>query len=196
MVRPKFVYLILSAFIAFFNVISPPFCFSEIYFWEDKGGIKHYTDDTNSIPRQYRNKAKKIYTSKQKEGLPETPQKKIETPDKAKALKKKRDTVQLRQSGNSLTVAAILNGSEPAIFVVDTGASITTISRKVASKLNINNTLRSPKLAFSTANGIIEAPLVKLKSIKLGKTELHDVLAIIHDAAPGYTGLLGLSFLN
>lgn len=194
--KQKFVYLILSAFMVFFIVISPSFCFSEIFFWEDKGGIKHYTDNTNSIPSQYRDKAKIIYTSKQKEELYKTPQKKIETPDKPKNFKKKRNTVKLRQSGNSLIVAATLNGSEPAIFVVDTGASITTISRKVASKLNINNTLNSPKLAFSTANGIIEAPLVKLESIKLGETILYDVMATIHDAAPGYTGLLGLSFLN
>ncbi|HTU01243.1 MAG TPA: carboxypeptidase regulatory-like domain-containing protein, partial [Candidatus Sulfotelmatobacter sp.] len=46
--------------------------------------------------------------------------------------------VPLMRSGNSFFVQAVLNGRRQALFVLDTGASITTISRGVAQELGIS----------------------------------------------------------
>ncbi len=173
---------------------------AEMYQWKDGKGVTHFTNDIESIPREFRDQARLIWKSKPREQQPTAKtneeEKIINTDKTPKSADDKKIIIPLRQSGSSLIVSAKLNGSKSALFVVDTGATITTISTKMAEKLNVNLTANSPVLSVQTANGIIDAPLVKLKSLKIGAAEQKDVMVIVFDAVPGYTGLLGLTFLN
>ena len=180
------------------SVFFASLCFAEMYLWRDEQGTTHYTNDINTIPKQFRNKAKLILKSNSKEEALETGRlnKAEKNKKEIKDINKHKVIVHLLQSGSALIVPAKLNGSEPAFFIVDTGATITTISPKIAAKLNIDITEETPSLSVRTANGVIEAPLINLESIEVGGVEQNDVMAIIHDAVPEYSGLLGLTFLN
>ena len=175
------VFFLLFLFIAF----DPTFSSAAIYSWEDENGITNFSNDKSSIPKQFRDQSKLILKSKkQKED------------DESNDFNNQQAVIPLRRSGSALTVSAKINGFLPALFVVDTGATYTTISREAALKLKINIASNLPTLSLQTANGKTEAPLIKLKSINVGSVALNDVMAIILDIGPGITGLLGLSFLN
>ena len=48
-----------------------------------------------------------------------------------------------------------------------------------------------------TANGLVRAPVVRLRTLELGDTRASDVQAIVHDAVgPRLDGIIGLNFLN
>jgi aspartyl protease family protein len=79
-------------------------------------------------------------------------------------------------------------------FVVDTGATVVSLSSGEAQRLKIN--YRSgPQVAINTANGMASAWQVKLDTVKLGDITLDNVDAVVLDnnAMPV---LLGMSFLN
>ena len=172
----QMVFFLLILFIVFDSTFSS----AAIYSWEDENGITNFTNDKNAIPKQFRDQSKFILKSKQK----------------TKDFDNQKVVIPLRRSGSILTVSAKINGFLPALFVVDTGATYTTISRETAAKLKINIASSLPTLSLQTANGTTEAPLIKLKAVNIGSVVLNDVMAVILDIGSGFTGLLGLSFLN
>jgi clan AA aspartic protease (TIGR02281 family) len=109
-------------------------------------------------------------------------------------------TVQIpfQKRGASVLLPAKLNGQSIGYFILDTGATYTTISRLVAGKLGINTT-GGGSVSLITANGVVQAPLALLDEVEVGgATSLH-VPAVVHDlpnAPSNLVGLLGLSFLE
>lgn len=91
----------------------------------------------------------------------------------------------------------LINGIHNCNFILDTGASYTVISRSVARRLGLH-TKNAPKVKITTANGTVEVPKIKLKSIEIGGMEIKNVDAVIQDIDNhrNVVGLLGLSFLN
>lgn len=96
----------------------------------------------------------------------------------------------------------MLNDRLKAGFVLDTGATYTTISRQIASKLNIS-TKGSKTIKVMTGSGYISAPLVRLDKIELKGMVVRNVDVIITDLPvhgsgndEQVAGLLGLSFLQ
>lgn len=83
----------------------------------------------------------------------------------------------------------------PMRLLVDTGASLVTLSRGDARRMG----LEAPETAFTThlttASGSLPAAPVRLKSVTVGGVRVENVLALIVDAempAP----LLGMSYLG
>lgn len=88
---------------------------------------------------------------------------------------------------------AVVNGA-PVRFLVDTGASLVTLTPADARAVGIG--LR--QLAFderaSTANGLVRMASVSLREIRLGQMTVSDVPAAVIENLN--VSLLGMSFLN
>jgi clan AA aspartic protease (TIGR02281 family) len=106
--------------------------------------------------------------------------------------------VPIQRRGGSALVAARVNGEPVGVFILDTGASYTSVSTTVANRLGIatsgNSTVR-----LATASGVIQAPLAVLDEVDVGGAVARHVPVVVHDL-PGMpsnvAGLLGMSFLE
>ena len=80
-------------------------------------------------------------------------------------------------------------------FLVDTGASLISMSSTEAKRLGINYTA-GQRAMTSTANGMVQTYRVKLDEVRLGELTLNNVDGMVHvgDSLP--IVLLGMSFLN
>lgn len=156
---------------------------ADILRWVDEKGVIHFTDSERNIPEKFRAKAMRIKAS----GPP---------PPAASSLTA--TSVPFQKRGELMTVQATLNEKTTANFIVDTGASYTTISQATARQLDIDLEKDYPILHFQTANGVIQAPLVSVQSIEVGGLKLKDISVAVHDVFPDptLTGLLGLNFLS
>ncbi|MEE8075136.1 MAG: TIGR02281 family clan AA aspartic protease [Candidatus Binatia bacterium] len=157
----------------------------ELFRWEDKDGVVHFTDNPHNIPDQFKEKASRIKSL--------APSKPPETP-----LFPQRVSVPLKGKGATAVVRVVLNDREQANFIVDTGASYTVISRFTARKLGIDLRKEHQKVRLQTANGMIDAPIVPLESIEVGGLRVVKLMAVVHDFSKdrSISGLLGLNFLS
>jgi len=81
-------------------------------------------------------------------------------------------------------------------FLVDTGASVVTLSASDARRAGVPY-LNATKGLLQTANGVVAAYRVKLDTVNLGRITLHNVDGVVVDSdMMGGVALLGLSFLN
>jgi predicted aspartyl protease len=104
-------------------------------------------------------------------------------------------TVPVVMNGSSVIVPVTFNGALGANLALDTGATITVVSRRIASSLALSP-LGTSKVG--TVGGIVTLPLARLKSLKVGDAEVQDLVVSIHDFSPDprIEGLLGLDFLK
>ncbi len=80
-------------------------------------------------------------------------------------------------------------------FLVDTGATLVTLSSSEARRLGIN--YLSGKRAYSqTANGVVSAYRIQLDTVRVGDITAHNVDAIVIEGNGLPLALLGMSFLN
>ncbi len=93
-----------------------------------------------------------------------------------------------------MIVTARLNRSVSASFLIDTGASDVLISQSVADQLGIQIGPETRTKRYLTANGMIENPVVMLRSVDLGGAIVENVPASISPNMK--VGLLGLSYFN
>ncbi|MEK6594807.1 MAG: TIGR02281 family clan AA aspartic protease [Pseudomonadota bacterium] len=98
-------------------------------------------------------------------------------------------------SGGHFFTTATINGISLK-FLVDTGASLITLSSTHAKNAGINY-LSGQKAALMTANGLVPAYRVKLDTVRLGDITLSNVDGVVVEGnALSGAGLLGMSFLN
>lgn len=96
--------------------------------------------------------------------------------------------------GHFFTTAAV-NGVSLR-FIVDTGASMVTLSSTDAKRAGVLY-LSGARSLVQTANGVANAWRVKLDTVRLGSITLTNVDGLVIEGdALGGAGLLGLSFLN
>jgi clan AA aspartic protease (TIGR02281 family) len=99
--------------------------------------------------------------------------------------------------GASVLVPATVNGQPIGYFILDTGATFTSVSRETAQRLGIAS--RGGSVHLATASGVMQAPLALLDEVDVGGAVARHVPAVIHDlpnVPPSIVGLLGLSFLE
>ena len=90
---------------------------------------------------------------------------------------------------------AVVNGVSMQ-FLVDTGASVVTISSDNAKRARISYT-SAPKSLMQTANGVVVAYRVTLDTVSVGGITLNQVEGVVMEGnALGSHGLLGMSFLS
>lgn len=106
--------------------------------------------------------------------------------------------VPIQRRGGSAVVPARVNGEPVGMFILDTGATYTSLSTSVARRLGISDS-GNATVRLVTASGIIQAPLALLDEVDIGGAVARHVPIVIHDL-PGMpssvVGLLGMSFLE
>ena len=80
-------------------------------------------------------------------------------------------------------------------FLVDTGATLVTLSASEAKRLGIDYR-RGQQAVSQTANGRVLVYRVRLDSVTVGGMTIRDVDAVVNDAPGMEVSLLGMSFLN
>jgi len=103
--------------------------------------------------------------------------------------------VPLDGNGTSWVVHATLNGRVTGLFLLDTGASYCVLAPATAQRLGLPATGGAAEL--KTANGVVHAPVVRLRTVDLGSNRARDVPAVVHAAVSApLDGVIGLSYLN
>jgi len=99
--------------------------------------------------------------------------------------------------GSSVIEVTALVGGVPIDFVIDTGASSTSIPTSVLGPLGITVDENTPRQQVRTASDEFEAPVVALPRVNLQGAVVDGMRATVLDlpGQPG-TGLLGLDFLG
>ena len=98
-------------------------------------------------------------------------------------------------NAGTIIVPVTFNRTVTANLLLDTGASMTMISRRLASNLAL------PAIASGAISGIggtISAQIARVDSIKVGDAEVGAMAVAIHDLSrfPRSEGLLGMDFLS
>lgn len=105
--------------------------------------------------------------------------------------------IPLAKAGEHFIVQANINQTASVALMIDTGASITSLSRNKFTQLNlIHQTLGYRTL--STAGGLTQAEIVEVDNFAVGHKQLNNFkLAILDiDSFAGSDGLLGMNFLS
>jgi len=173
---------------------------AEIYRWTDENGRVHFTQDLGQVPPRYRNRAET--GAKSPSGTP-----RVQTYSGGSSMAKRalparaasgggEETYRIRvqRAGTGMLVDVRLNNTVTAPFLLDTGASDVLIPQSVADSLGLQMGPEVRTKRYSTANGVVEQPVVMLRSVSLGGASVENVPASV---SPDMTfGLLGLSFFN
>lgn len=91
-----------------------------------------------------------------------------------------------------------INDEVTGSFVVDTGASVVTVSETMAKRLGLRYDPEKPIPMQLADGGTTDAFPVWLGSLQVGEARAENVQAVVMASAPGpgLDGLLGMSFLN
>jgi clan AA aspartic protease (TIGR02281 family) len=96
---------------------------------------------------------------------------------------------------SSMIVTALMNQRISGNLMIDTGASNTVISKRLAKLL----TLQAAGKAFvHTVGGPVQVAVARLGSLKVGAAEIKNLPVLVHDFSPDphVEGLLGMDFLG
>ncbi len=169
-----------------------------IFSWKDENGITHFTDSPEKIPPKYRDgkveglriieevPSEESSSSNSKMNLPVT---------RLNHLQEYKVPLISTNSGNFI-VDTTINGKVKVKLMLDTGASLMSLSPEVCRKLGIKETSNLPAIQMQTANGISQNKLIALDKVKIGDAEVDLVEASIGKKMLGIGGLLGMSFLS
>ena len=111
----------------------------------------------------------------------------------------KKHSISYNQKGSAISVEALLNGVVKASFILDTGASIVVISKRIADKLGLELDNESSSTFVTLADGRkVKANIVLLDSIAIGNLKAKNVQAAVlkNEEAVSEDGLLGMTFLK
>jgi aspartyl protease family protein len=106
------------------------------------------------------------------------------------------EVVELRHKGGVYEVDVTFNGKVTMPMIFDTGASFTTISADVASRIGLDPRAADQRVELHVADGgVIQASLMTIPSVRVGKFTVENVACAV--MPPGKTQvplLLGQSF--
>lgn len=181
---------------ATFHLSLPRGALAGIYSWKDEKGGIHFTDDLSKIPPQYR--AKESGLTRHRESAPPAATLSNDVPGLGVGPSdfKERDVPLIPAGTGNSFVEVLLNGKVKGVFMVDTGASLTTISDKFLRKLGLAIGKDAPEMPFSTAGGTVWSPVVVLDSVKAGDAEVTNIEASVNNRMEDVDGLLGMNFLG
>ncbi|MBI5201976.1 MAG: clan AA aspartic protease [Elusimicrobia bacterium] len=107
------------------------------------------------------------------------------------------DTIVSRKSGSHLVVQAVLDGRVPCTLMVDTGASLTTISPAIAAKLTPVPGSESDGLTSLADGRRVKVKVFRVSTLEVGRSKEELVpVAVLPSPGNGVDGLLGMSFLE
>lgn len=177
----------------------------DFYKYIDKSGIVHFVDSISKVPKEYHNDLES-HTHKRYDPLSSKERKKLLDNERAQRKKmvqsylaKELETKVVIVNNQVLVPVQIgYSGREIKTFLLlDTGASITLLHRKIARQLG----LRSLEEATSEiADGtLIKTDIAKLSHMTVGpfkKKDIHVAFLKNDSESNMYAGLLGMNFLR
>jgi clan AA aspartic protease (TIGR02281 family) len=172
--------------------------FSGVFSYKDEKGAIHFTDDLSKIPQKYRDSKKGVRKLREARGahrstpVPSAP---IELPGSASQNHEIRIPL-IPVSGGNFLVDTLLNGRVKARLMLDTGASLITLTEEIGRQLGISKHADSAQLPFNTAGGEDWMPLIALETVTVGTAQTKLVEASINSHIKDIDGLLGMSFLG
>ncbi len=107
--------------------------------------------------------------------------------------------VPLTKIGGSLVVQVLLNNTQSAHLIVDTGATMTVLSYDIGAELGLLSGSGVDLSNVNTAGGSVQVSMTKIDQIQVGQAKAENVQVAIHDlpdGISGVSGLLGMSFLK
>jgi clan AA aspartic protease (TIGR02281 family) len=187
------------AALALAALLGPAPAGAEIYSWVDGDGKLHFSSDLSKVPAGQRGRAEAEALRREAEDpVQRHHTHEVAPPARrapARTLAGQRTyTIKVPPGSTTMRVRVRLNDQLDAPFVIDTGASDVVIPRAVADQLGIRPGPDQLTMQYRTANGLVESPVVTLRSVSLGGARVEDVPASISDNLP--VGLLGLSYFN
>jgi len=107
------------------------------------------------------------------------------------------ETIELHRENGVFHIYASL-GKVPTKMVFDTGASLTTISAKLASRIGLKLKTGDPTVQLKTADGtVVEAKRLVIPSVRVGKFTIQNVECAVMPAEKGDVDpLLGQTFFK
>ena len=162
---------------------------ADLYSWRDEKGRLHVTDNLSNIPAEFRKQSGKIKTFESKPAPAFS--------EKAKPSRQKEYVIPLAAAtDNHFIINVAINGGGTARLLLDTGATMITLSQDTARRVGLN-LLEAPKMPFSTAGGKALMPLINLDRVDVGGASARFVEAAVNPLDMGdIDGLLGMSFLS
>jgi len=150
----------------------------EIYRWQDEQGRLHFTDNLSTVPESQINRVIRHEWDKS-----------ISRPPSVESGE--RTLIPYRGEGKAITLPAHVNGRLTALFLLDTCATYTQITKNDALMLDIDFQ-SSPMIRTWVADGrFVRMPKVTIRSIRVGSLEVKDLEVLV-----GEVRLLGLNFLR
>jgi len=106
------------------------------------------------------------------------------------------ETLPLALNGGQLLVKALLDNRESVTLMIDTGAAMTILTPQLLANLGYD--LDGRQAYFSTANGVVQAPVVAVNRLALGQAGINQLSVGVLGLplAEGIDGLLGMNFLR
>ena len=105
------------------------------------------------------------------------------------------EAIPLRRSRVGWLAEAVVNGSQTAWFLVDTGAGVTVISPRLARNLGLRPAGEARTIELQTLSGSTRGELVGIASLRVGDVEAANVSAVVHETPGEVEGILGNTFL-
>jgi len=105
------------------------------------------------------------------------------------------DSIPLKRSRVGWLAEVMLNDSQSAWFLVDTGASVTVISPRLARVLSIPPAAEGAVVELRTLSGSTRGAVVSIASLRVGDIEAARVVAVVHETPGEIEGILGNTFL-
>ncbi len=109
------------------------------------------------------------------------------------------ERVSLQRRGNQYLVDLGLNRRDKVTLLIDTGASMTTLSRSSFQSLNSNRqAVEVGQRVFQTANGVVKGTVYSMPQLNLGPFSMRNIQVAVLDftMSSGVDGLLGMNVLG
>ena len=109
------------------------------------------------------------------------------------------DSIALQRLGNQYAVNLANDRQDNVNLLIDTGASMTAVSRESFDTLNASgDAVEQDRRVFRTANGLVQATVFSVPELSLGPHRLENtqIAVIDFDSARGVDGLLGMNILG
>ncbi|MBQ60787.1 MAG: hypothetical protein CMQ19_01800 [Gammaproteobacteria bacterium] len=107
------------------------------------------------------------------------------------------EVLPLWTNGNQFVVEALIDEGSPINLLIDTGAAMTVLDEGILVALGYNLNGQRQEL-FSTANGVVAAPVISIQQLALGGAAMGplSVGALTLSMSGDIDGLLGMNFLR
>ncbi len=169
-----------------------------IYSYRDDKGVVHFTDEIFNIPGKYRENKQGPRNDYENKNIYRV----IPSPSFARSFPRSVSSSEEIQvplipaGGGNFLVDTVLNGHINARLMLDTGASLITLTEEIGRKLGVSTLPGSAELPFNTAAGEDWMPLVGLEMVAVGSAKTRLIEASINSHIKEIDGLLGMSFLG